>query len=115
MTKDKRVYPLCVEDDQQRKSQIGRVLTDMVGKPVSFMIDDPAWAAEIVGTKTGEMFIIKATPIIIGAKMDQQPQTMQADCGVTFDHDPHVYKTPRGPIKACDGSVTKVRDGNTRF
>lgn len=34
---------------------------------------------------------------------------MNADCGVTFDHEPHVYKTPRGKIKACDGSVTKCR------
>lgn len=30
-----------------------------------------------------------------------------ADCGATFDHDPHAYRTPRGKVKACDGSTTK--------
>lgn len=30
-----------------------------------------------------------------------------ADCGATFGHAPHIYKTPRGKVKACDGSITK--------
>lgn len=30
-----------------------------------------------------------------------------ADCGVDFEHDAHVYKTPRGKVKACDGSTRK--------
>lgn len=30
-----------------------------------------------------------------------------ADCGVNFEHDLHPYRTPRGKIKICDGSITK--------
>lgn len=30
-----------------------------------------------------------------------------SDCGKNFDHAPHLYKTERGKIKACDGSITK--------
>lgn len=30
-----------------------------------------------------------------------------SDCGRTFKHDPHLYETPRGKIKACDGSIDK--------
>lgn len=30
-----------------------------------------------------------------------------ADCGATFDHDQHLYRTERGKVKACDGSTTK--------
>lgn len=30
-----------------------------------------------------------------------------SDCGLNFEHDPHVYRTERGKIKACDGSTTK--------
>lgn len=29
------------------------------------------------------------------------------DCGATFEHDAHLYKTSRGKVKACDGSTTK--------
>ena len=34
-----------------------------------------------------------------------------ADCGVGFEHDPHAYRTERGKVKACDGSVTKREAG----
>lgn len=34
-----------------------------------------------------------------------------ADCGATFEHDPHLFKTPRGKILACDGSTRKDRKG----
>jgi hypothetical protein len=33
-----------------------------------------------------------------------------ADCGKSFDHEPHLYKTPRGKVKACDGSTDKRKD-----
>lgn len=33
--------------------------------------------------------------------------TRAADCGRTFDHAPHNYRTPRGKVKACDGAVGK--------
>lgn len=37
-----------------------------------------------------------------------------ADCGATYDHDPHLYRTERGRVKACDGSVTKRSAGPGR-
>lgn len=33
--------------------------------------------------------------------------TETADCGATFAHEPHLFHTGRGKVKACDGSVTK--------
>lgn len=35
------------------------------------------------------------------------PKTHPADCGAFFGHDPHLYLTPTGKTKACDGSIAK--------
>lgn len=37
----------------------------------------------------------------------------KADCGATFDHAGHLYKTKRGKIKACDGSIDKRTNSKT--
>lgn len=29
------------------------------------------------------------------------------DCGLDYSHAWHLYRTPRGKIKTCDGSLTK--------
>lgn len=29
------------------------------------------------------------------------------DCGRDYEHDWHTYKTPRGKLKVCDGSIKK--------
>lgn len=33
--------------------------------------------------------------------------THRTDCGATYAHDPHLYRTPSGKAKACDGSTDK--------
>lgn len=30
-----------------------------------------------------------------------------ADCGQEYGHAPHLYRTPRGKVKACDGDTRK--------
>lgn len=32
---------------------------------------------------------------------------LEADCGLTFQHDPHAYLLHSGLAAACDGSTTK--------
>ena len=39
--------------------------------------------------------------------MSEQQGEGAADCGATFAHAPHVYRTQRGKAKACDGSTDK--------
>lgn len=34
-------------------------------------------------------------------------RTAEADCGAAFGHDPHIWRTQRGKVKACDGAVNK--------
>lgn len=31
----------------------------------------------------------------------------KADCGETFSHDPHIFRTEKGKVKACDGDLVK--------
>lgn len=38
-----------------------------------------------------------------------KPDRTPADCGAEYDHDPHLYRTERGKVKACDGTTTKKR------
>lgn len=38
---------------------------------------------------------------------DAEERAVSADCGADFAHEPHLFRTPRGKVKACDGSITK--------
>lgn len=33
--------------------------------------------------------------------------TIPADCGAPWDHDPHLFLTPKLRAKACDGAINK--------
>lgn len=39
-------------------------------------------------------------------------QDLETDCGRSFEHKTHLYETPRGKKKVCDGTIRILRELN---
>jgi hypothetical protein len=44
----------------------------------------------------------------------QEPKHSPADCGLRYPHRWHMFETPRGKFKVCDGEVNKRNNSTER-